>query len=89
MGATHSIKHFANDHIESSKLLSGEEAAKLTGLCYRSLYTRRVNGEIGYVRFGRLIKYRYEDLMSFVEKNLVSVSVNSETKSEALAGVAN
>ena len=79
MGATHSIKQFANDHIESSKLLSGEEAARLTGLCYRSLYTRRVNGEIGYVRFGRLIKYRYEDLMAFVEKCQVPA------KSEAVA----
>jgi hypothetical protein len=67
-----------NDHIPG-RLLSGEDACRFTGLCYRSLYARRMAGEIGYVKLGRLVKYRYEDLVAFVAKHQVS------PKSEAVA----
>jgi Helix-turn-helix domain len=52
-------------------LLSQKSAAKLLGISARTLERHRITG-IGprYVRLGRLIRYREEDLVTFVDGNL-------------------
>jgi Helix-turn-helix domain len=57
---------------ESDALLGEMQAAKLLNLSSRTLQTWRAKG-VGpaFVRAGRAIRYRYRDLVSWVDANTV------------------
>lgn len=47
--------------------LKGEEAAKLCGLCEKSLYLAVRKGELRCVKIGRAVRYRLEDLQAWID----------------------
>lgn len=50
-----------------SKLLVSEaEAAKLLGLCPRTLFALRQQGRLRFLRVGRVIRYSVADLREFI-----------------------
>ena len=54
-------------------LLDQKTAAKLLGLSVRTLERHRLAGTgPRYARLGRLIRYRQQDLVDFVDRNLRS-----------------
>ena len=61
------------------KYLSAREAREFTGFCDRTLYAKRVAGDIDFIRVGNTIRYPLESLEAFFEKHRVSA------KSDALA----
>jgi len=48
-----------------------EEASKRLGISSRTLKNLQKNGAISFVRIGRLIKYRQQDLDEFLSANAV------------------
>ena len=52
--------------LESPILLSTRQAARLLGICERTLFSLTKKGEIPTVRIGRRVQYCREDLLGFV-----------------------
>jgi predicted DNA-binding transcriptional regulator AlpA len=56
------------------RLLSTEEAAEVLGMNRSWLDRARVAGEgPSFVRLGRVVKYRPDDLRSFIEQNCTAI----------------
>ncbi|MEN8236950.1 MAG: helix-turn-helix domain-containing protein [Pseudomonadota bacterium] len=64
------------NNLKSARLLSRKEAAELLGVKVDTLAawksTRRYN--IPVVKVGRLVRYRYSDLLDFIERRTVNKS---------------
>ncbi|MGB0893160.1 MAG: helix-turn-helix domain-containing protein [Parashewanella sp.] len=58
------------------KLLSPDEAAQVLGVSKHTLCTWRCTGrhQINYLKIGRLVKYRANDLEKFIERTQSSKS---------------
>lgn len=56
----------------SDSLLSRQEAADFLGIKKHTLEVWAVNKlqELKYVKIGRLVRYRYSDLLAFIERNV-------------------
>lgn len=55
--------------------LTEPEAARVLGVSRRQLQRWRYQGRIGFLRYGRLIRYRLEDLEEFRDLHLVKSHV--------------
>lgn len=57
----------------SSKLLTTDQAAELVGAKPQTLSIWRCSGRqhIPYVRIGRLVRYREQDVLDWIDKNVV------------------
>ena len=64
---------------KSRKLLSNRQACELAGISDRTLFSKRMRGEITYIRLGNLIRFRIEDIEAYLSRSTVTA------KSEALA----
>lgn len=58
----------------NDSLLSRQEAAEFLGLEKHTLevWATTKRYKLPYVKIGRLVKYRYADLLTFINRNLVS-----------------
>lgn len=54
--------------------LSGREAREFTGFCDRTLYAKRVAGEIDYIKCGNTIRYPLDSLKAYFEKYRASAN---------------
>lgn len=61
----------------NEKLLTRKEAAEFLGLTEHTLAVWASNKryDLPYVKVGRLVKYRYSDLLAFVERNTLQAEV--------------
>lgn len=70
-----------NTNSDVEKLLSRQETAKFLGVTEGTLAvwacTKRY--ELAYIKVGRLVKYRYSDIIAFLEKR-------TQTKAEEKQG---
>jgi hypothetical protein len=67
--------------VDQLQLFDQKTAAKLLGLSVRTLERHRVAGTgPRYVRLGRLVRYRQQDLADFVDRN-----VRTSTSEDAAA----
>ena len=55
-----------NTELETPILLSTRQAARLLGICERTLFSLTKKGDIPTVRIGRRVQYCREDLLEFV-----------------------
>lgn len=62
------------DHINSNRLLTRKEAAAFLGVKEITLATWKSNNRysVPCVKVGRLAKYRYSDLLQFIERRTVN-----------------
>lgn len=69
-----------HDHKDDERLLTRKEAAKLLGVKEMTLAIWKTNNRynLPVVKVGRLAKYRYSDLMAFIEKGTVNKSTDCE-----------
>jgi excisionase family DNA binding protein len=69
-----------HDHKDDERLLTRKEAAKLLGVKEMTLAIWKTNNRynLPVVKVGRLAKYRYSDLMAFIEKRTVNKSTDCE-----------
>lgn len=51
------------------QLLSERKAAEWLGMCQRTLWQRRQDGLIPFIRDGRMIRYDVDDLRRYTEAN--------------------
>lgn len=64
------------DTIHYEKPLTTDDAAELLNVTPRTLIELRCRGEgPHYVKIGRLVRYRYRDLMKFLDQNTKDPSV--------------
>jgi excisionase family DNA binding protein len=54
-----------------SPLLRIDEAAKVLGIGKRTLQERVEAREIACIRIGRAVRFHYDDLVAFIDKNRV------------------
>ena len=52
-------------------LMTEEQAAEVLGVRARLLRDLRRRGDIGFLKVGRLVRYRRQDLQRFIEQNAV------------------
>lgn len=52
---------------------SDSEAAKLLGVCRRTIVSLRQSGELKFLRIGRRVAIRQSHLAEFMERNQVNV----------------
>lgn len=69
-----SISNFVSPRNNQSNLLTNEEAAEYLGVASNSLAVWRTTKRyaIPYVKVGRLVKYRLQDLEEFLESRTIS-----------------
>jgi hypothetical protein len=70
--APKSPPQYAIDHAQVEvRLLTPKEAARFLGIRAQTLAVWRCNGTraLRYIQIGRLIRYRFEDLVDFVQLN--------------------
>ena len=62
------------DHINSNRLLTRKEAAAFLGVKEITLATWKSNNRysVPCIKVGRLAKYRYSDLLAFIERRTVN-----------------
>jgi excisionase family DNA binding protein len=48
-----------------------EQAARMLGISRRMVFEFRSKGELQYLKFGRLIRYRVSDIQAFLERKLM------------------
>lgn len=67
-------------HKDYERLLTRKEAAKLLGVKEMTLAIWKTNNRynLPVVKVGRLAKYRYSDLMAFIEKRTVNRPTDCE-----------
>ena len=53
-------------------LLNSKEAAKVLQITTRHLQNLRDRGDIGFVQYGRVVRYRPEDIQAHIDEHLVS-----------------
>jgi excisionase family DNA binding protein len=61
--------------MENSTLLDYEAAANSLGMAEATLRKRVSRREIGYVKLGRLVRFRISDLNAYLEANAVPAEV--------------
>ncbi len=59
--------------VEASKLLDMNGASAMLGLRKSALYALVMRKQITHLKFGRLTRFRPEDIQAFINKNLVEV----------------
>lgn len=52
-------------------LMDMHEAAQKLGVCYRTIQELVYQRQIGFIRIGRIYKFRMEDLNNFIDKNFI------------------
>ena len=52
-------------------LMDMHEAANKLGICYRTIQDMVYKRRIGFVKIGRIYKFRSEDLSDFIDKNYI------------------
>ena len=57
--------------VRRKMLFTEKEAADILGVKSRQLIDLRRRKEIGYIRVGRLVRYRRSDMEKFVEDNAI------------------
>lgn len=68
----------------SNCLLTEPEVAQILRMSQRSVRNARVNGSLPHLRIGRLIRYREDDLESFLTAASLATASNG-TNSEQMA----
>ena len=62
-------------NLENSQLLNDKQVAKLTGRALQTVRNDRFNRQgIPYVRVGRSIRYKVQDVLNFIQKNRIETT---------------
>jgi excisionase family DNA binding protein len=71
--------------MELGDLKTEHEAAGILGLSVRTLQWRRSHGsnDLPYVKMGRSVRYRSEDLRAYIEKNIVDLTTGANQREDA------
>lgn len=59
------------NNMEEKLLMDMHAAAQMLGICYRTLQEIVYKREIGFVKIGRIYRFRPEDLNEFIKKNYI------------------
>lgn len=54
---------------EADSIIDENEVSKRLGLAKRTTVTRRLRGEIPYLRVGRLVRYYWPDVVAALRRN--------------------
>ena len=61
--------------LENSQLLNDKQVAKLTGRALQTIRNDRFNRTgISYVRVGRSIRYKVQDVLDFIKRNRIETT---------------
>jgi len=55
----------------SKTILNSAQVAELLGVSSRTLQRKRDNGQIRYYQDGRIIRYKYEDVLDYLESHVM------------------
>ena len=67
----------------SSKLLTYQEVSALTGVRESTLYSLVCRKQIPHIRLsGRMVRFNYDEVLTWIEAHRVGVSANSKTISK-------
>ena len=64
------------EHEKGIALMGVGEVANLLGIKKRTLYEYTRMNKIGFIKFGSLIKFRDQDVQSFIEAHYVKTEAN-------------
>ena len=62
-------------NLENSQLLNDKQVAKLTGRALQTVRNDRFNRQgISYIRVGRSIRYKVQDVLDFIKRNRIETT---------------